>query len=126
MIGEITAALSLGKGAMDSAKAVMRLAGEYDKIDLKMKAVELAQQVTELAQENMDLRQQLRTIQDSQKIRDDLIVLNHAYYRKLDSGRQDGPFCTRCFDVEGLLVRTVLMNVGPPRCENCIIKAKRA
>ena len=120
------AMVGLAKTAVDSAKSVMKLANEYDKVDLKLKAVELTQQVTELALDNSQLQQTISELQSDiaklnnrLKIRDELRHDGNVYKRKLTDGKEDGSFCTRCFDVDGILVRVHWSEIYGALCFNC-------
>jgi hypothetical protein len=120
VFAEITTAVSAGKMALDSARAVAKLAGEYDKIDLKLKAIELTTLVTELAQENMDLREEVKGLKSYLEIKDVLISKDNHYWRQLPDGKEDGPFCFRCFDTHRRLNRCHTQ-AGYTICGQCSI-----
>jgi len=127
-MGLVTTASTIGvvaTQAIGTAKLVATAVKEYDKIELKLQAVELVNQVQELAMENMELRQQVQTLNDRLKLRAELYSQGNRYFRNKPEGTPDGPFCTRCFDVDGLLVLMHLTErmSGPDsyECPNCII-----
>ena len=121
------------KNAFDLAKTVASVANELNQVDLKMKSAELTkmvgdlvQQVTELALDNSQLKLQVSeqkqayaALQDRLKIRDQLIHRNNLYYLPKTDGKEDGAFCTRCFDVDGILVHVVDIGYGQWSCMNC-------
>lgn len=111
--------------AIDSAKAVAKLAHDYGKMDLYQQAVELMakvteqqQQIMELSQELFELKKQLADVAADNKLRSELVIKDHAYYRPLDGGKLDGPFCCRCFDADQKLIRIQPGNAGW-YCEQC-------
>lgn len=68
--------------------------------DLRMKITELYGQNIELKEENHKLRMELQEIKEKSKINSELIHKDNHYYN-----RKDGPFCTKCWDVDNRLVR---------------------
>jgi hypothetical protein len=110
---------------IDKAKDLAKLAQAYGKIDLYRMAVDLQSQVTDLAAQNFDLkmaltesRQQVVDLQDKLKLKGQVEFQNGVYYRKKDDGTRDGPFCTRCWDADQLLIR-VDRNDRFYHCRNC-------
>lgn len=90
--------------AIEAAKTVASLAQEYGKMDLYQKTVELMAQVTDLAAENFDLKTELVDLKAKMQLQEEVVFHDNHYWRKSANG-EDGPFCTRCWDVEGRLVR---------------------
>jgi hypothetical protein len=128
------AGMAAAKSAIETAKFVANAVREYDKVDLKLKAVELTQQITELALENSelhqtisDLRKELETMKKRFGMRGKLFARDNVYYMTVE-GVDDGPYCTRCFDVDGILVR--MMQSRPDdgiiwkECPHCSILKK--
>jgi hypothetical protein len=87
---------------IDTAKTVMDLAKEVNRMDLHQKTVELMGQVTELSHDNFKLNQELLTLKQKQQVQDELEARNSAYF--LPSRKISGPFCTKCYDTTGKLV----------------------
>jgi hypothetical protein len=113
--------IGLAKSSLDLVKSVQSLVKDSGKAelrekttDLTQKIADLTQQVTELVLLNSDLhgkllesKQEMATLQDRLKLRDELVPSGNVYKRKLPDGKEDGPFCTRCADVDGTLVRVI-------------------
>ena len=72
--------------------------------DLYKKLGETQNAVYELVEENRALKEQLREMKAQREINDELQPHGNAYWRTKDDKR-DGPFCMRCWDVDGKLVR---------------------
>ena len=117
-----------GKATLGAAKALLKVSSELDKVDLKMRIVELISDITELVGENTELhvqvmqsQKELADLKESLIVRDQLVHKDNSYWRKLPSGGEEGPFCTRCYDVDRILVRLLVMP-GYRNCHNCTIK----
>lgn len=109
--------------ALEGAKAVAKLAQEYGKMDLYQQAVDLMAKVTELAQENYELKMERNELRAKLDLRDSLVPRGNEYFLAKD-GREDGPFCMRCYDSQGKLIRKydVANILGKPsgkRCPEC-------
>lgn len=110
---------------IDQVKDVAKLAHEYGKIELYQKAVDLQSQVNELAAENTDLRQavtearqQVADLQEKLRLKGQVVFRHGVYFLKEEDGTEEGPFCTRCWDAERLLIR-VDRNDNKYHCRHC-------
>lgn len=68
--------------------------------DLRMKITELYGQNIELKEENHKLRMSLQEAKDKSKINSELTHKDNHYFKG-----EDGPYCTKCWDVDSKLVR---------------------
>jgi hypothetical protein len=87
---------------------------------------EVQDKLYELREENLKLLEENRQLTDKLKALDIVVVFRApAYYRKTETG-EDGPFCQRCRDVDGRLVRVTLFTTatGKPAatCDQCTIE----
>src|SRR5260370_21150622 len=104
-------------GIIENFKDVLKLADAANNLDLYKKLAELQNSVLGLQEENQALKERLREAEKQSEIAGRLQVKDNAYY--LDDGRQlDGPFCMRCWDVDGKLVRERLG--ATPRTHFCL------
>jgi len=106
-------------GIIDNFKDVLKIADAANNLDLYKKLAELQTSVLGLQEENQVLKERLREIEKKKDIADRLHVNDNAYY--LDDGKEhDGPFCMRCWDVDGKLVRERLgATAGTHFCLHC-------
>lgn len=106
-------------GIIDNFKDVLKIADAANNLDLYKKLAELQTSVLGLQEENQELKGRLREIEKKNDIAGRLHVKDNAYY--LDDGRQlDGPYCMRCWDVDGKLVRKRLgATPGTHYCVHC-------
>lgn len=88
----------------DVLKTAAKIAQEAGKIDLYGQILEVYEKLLEqqtkiltLEEENKDLRKRLNT-------KENLTYQNNAYWVIQDE-KKDGPFCSRCWDVQQNLVR---------------------
>lgn len=117
-------------GIMDNAKSVVNLAQEVGKMDLYRQAVELMAQVTEQQEKIRSLTDDLAACHERLRLRDVLTFHENAYYTIPPTTADhdpitDGPFCTRCADVNHQLVRLhAVRNPNQPtvqlyKCPEC-------
>lgn len=72
----------------------------------------------QLQEENLALREQAKALQERLGNQTQLSYENGAYWRRGEEQR-DGPFCQRCFDAEGLVVRVHHQNDRYWHCIQC-------
>lgn len=86
---------------------------EYRQIlDAQKELLEMQKKIQNLEEKNMELKKALET-------KENLIHENNAYWTS-DEKKKEGPFCSRCWDVDKNLVR--LHPCGNPAyysCPNC-------
>jgi len=59
-----------------------------------------------LAQENAELREELLTLKEAAKLRDVMVFHDNVYWMTRD-GKEEGPFCPKCWDGDGKAVRMI-------------------
>lgn len=96
-------------GIIDTLKETVGLIQKVDNIDLYRRMVELQTEVYSVIEENRALKEKLAT-------REKLTFRRNCYWIG-----DDGPFCSRCWDVDGKLVRLHLKTALrlPPECPSC-------
>ena len=112
--------LGLAKTTSEIIKNALEFAREQKNTDLAEKLIDLYRDFVGLVETNQDLRndnQQLKTeIAELRKRPDIAAKLRHvaasgSYYLKQDDGKEEGPYCTVCWDVDGRLVRQTRMGL---------------
>jgi len=111
-------------GVIEDIKEVVKLVQSIDNIDLYRKILDLQAEVTGLVQDKLQLAQQVQDLTDKLAIKGSLEFRDEGYWRKCDDGKEDGPFCTACWDSDKKLVRSLLVRgvYGCPVCGS--IRAK--
>lgn len=93
--------------------------------DLIMTLADLKLQFAELQENNIRLKSDLVAARESANLREKLNLKESLYYLSEPiKGRPSGPYCTRCFDVDGMLVLVVAFtdtfrDFGKYNCPNC-------
>lgn len=106
-------------GIIDNVKSVARTVQQIDNIDLYTRILDLQGEILSLVEENTGLRRQVTDLESAAAIAAVLVVRRDSYWRTV-GGKDDGPFCTRCWDVDKQLVR--LHEAANPEyghCPNC-------
>jgi hypothetical protein len=104
MLPEIAATGSIATATLDLVKSAFKLAQKYRQADLQSAISELLGKVMELAEENYNLRGEVRTLKEQAEIQGQLLYKNATSWRKLQDGKEDGPFCPRCWEYEKKLI----------------------
>ncbi len=103
MVAEYIAGI---KAAWEVAKTLKDATDAIDDAHLKLQMAELLSALADAkieAAENAEVISQLK-----QKIerKDSVRFEKGLYFRELDNQVKDGPFCQKCYDAEGLFMRT--------------------
>jgi hypothetical protein len=98
-------------GVIETASDLAKPAQKLGNIEVYEGVISLQSQVMELIGANMSLREEmqplkaeLRKLNDKTEITKSLKHQNNNYYTVV-AGKEDGPFCTVCWDVDQRLVR---------------------
>lgn len=92
---------------LGTMKEVGELIVKADNIDLMRRLFDAQTQVAALYEENRALKERL-------VVRDQLVFRQNTYWRG-----EDGPFCSRCWDAESLLMRIHVTEEFDPMCPKC-------
>ena len=91
----------------------------------KYKDPELMEQVINLQSHVLEQSDRLRALEKENEklktsltVKDTLTIKNGVYFTETGDS-QDGPFCTRCWDVERNLVRLNVFENGCAMCPEC-------
>ena len=116
---------------IDYFKAAFDLAKKAQSVELQGELMAMREDYNSLHEENIDLKQQLRALQEQQQIEGTLTYRAPAYYRRAEGGKEDGPYCQRCWDVDRRLVRVSVLQsrlrVRPhcPQCNVILVAGRR-
>ena len=110
-IQTLGAVLEAIKRARDVAKRLKDAEVQAILLDAQERALTLQEELLTLRAENLTLKQRLAVTHD-------VTFQDGTYWKKTAAGRE-GPFCSRCYDVEGLLVRLQYSQGFWPRCPAC-------
>lgn len=97
---------------LKSAATILKEAGKIEQyrqiLEVQGKLLEMQDKIAELEDENKDLKEKL-------KIKGNLIYKGNAYWIN-EGGKEDGSFCTRCWDKNK---ETIRLNPRTRICPEC-------
>ncbi len=113
------------KSFNDLARELCRQAKVSDRPDLYEAALELQSLAANLSGENIELRQQvhdlkaeLSALRERDRLKGVAVFKDGVCWIPSENNGREGPYCSRCFEVEGLLVH-VNCSGHHYYCRNC-------
>lgn len=91
-------------GIYDVAKDALSIAQKADNIHLYQKILEIQALALDLQNDNSKLIEEIKKLKNDEEIDSKLIFKNNSYYMK-NNEKEDGPFCSMCWDKDRKLVR---------------------
>jgi len=89
---------------IDDIKSVTKTIQQADNIELYQKILDVQAGALEVVEENNKLRDENRELKEKLKVKENLKYERNSYW--IEAGdKKDGPFCSRCWDVDKNLVR---------------------
>lgn len=112
-------------GIVDEVKSVAGLVNKLKDPELMQHVINLQNSVLELNNENAKLREKvtdleniIKNLEKEKEVGESLNIEFGTYFSTRNS-KKDGPFCTRCFDVDRNLVRLNVLTNGYAECPQC-------
>jgi len=103
----------------DELKSVGKILQEAGKIEQYQQILEAQQELLKMQKKIQGLEKENTGLKEKLKIKENLTHENNAYWIKNES-KKDGPFCSRCWDVDKNLVRMhPCGNQAYYNCPNC-------
>lgn len=90
--------------ALPTYKDIVELMKKGATVEAQEKIMELREAVIELQEENLVLRQEATDLRSQLKLKGE-VQFDGAVYWRIEDGNRIGPYCQRCFDAEGKLIR---------------------
>lgn len=110
----------------DQLKSVGKILQEAGKIEQYQQILEAQQELLEMQKKIQGFEKENAELKEKLKIKENLIHENHAYWIN-NEGKKDGPFCSRCWDVDKNLVRLHPgYNPAYYHCPNCKVAGVKA
>jgi len=97
----------------DELRSVANVLQEAGKIEQYKQILETQKKLLEMQKTITDLEIKNRTLKEKLEIKENLFFENNAYWFKQKDGSNDGPFCSRCWDVEKNTVRLQPVTTNP-------------
>ena len=92
-------------GLIDTAQSVYELAGKGMTIELREKLMEMREEALGLQEQNLALRERVAELERAAELGRELTFDGRIYWHAKDDGEKDGPFCQRCYDADGKMIR---------------------
>ena len=81
--------------------------------EVRQKLADVQVECAKLAAEgNGSLRQELLTLRETERLRDDMKLRDNVYWHEQPDVEPDGPFCPACFDGQSRTARMIASNSG--------------
>ncbi len=101
---------------LDDVKSVGQLVQQYGNMELHEKIMDLRGEVMELVEENRELKKEVESLKEKLQVKESLKFENNVYWKEIPGGRE-GPFCSKCWDADKLLVHMLI--TSDPRYAEC-------
>lgn len=101
---------------IENIKSVASTVQQIDNIELYKKILDVQKEAMDLLEDNRSLREESQELKDKLKIKNDIYFERESYWFKNKNGIVEGPFCTRCWDIDKNLVRMHKSNNGYYSC----------
>ena len=91
-------------GALDYIKTALELAKKAQSVELQGELLNIKEEYLKLQEENLQLKE--RNTELERRKAEPVVFKPPSYFVTKPDGTEDGPFCQRCHDADGKLVRT--------------------
>jgi len=109
-------------GIIDQGKELLDLLQKIDNLDLYRRMLDLQREVMALDQQLRDQMRENERLREAFVLKGKLKFAHDAYYLLEGDQAVDGPFCTKCWDVDQCTVRIIQAADMRYMCPKCQIK----
>jgi hypothetical protein len=102
MVAEYVASI---KAAWDLAKAIKTSADAIDDAQIKLQIAELISALADAKIEAAENAERISELERQIKSKSEMLFEGRLYYRFLETGNREGPFCPTCYDKDGKTIR---------------------
>jgi hypothetical protein len=106
-------------GIIDTLKDVATLVQKADNIELTNKVIALQTEVLGVFEENRTLRDRVSAAESALELKAKMQFDKDVYWMGDGRTEKDGPYCSRCFDIDGKPVRMVSRYNDFFKCTQC-------
>lgn len=111
-------------GIIENVKEAAKLVQQIDNIELYRKILDLQSEAMELIEKLKRKDEEVLRLRKALELKGKLIYKNNAYFFEDENGNKEGPFCTKCFDVDKVQCRLVPDTKGyQVICPNCKVSS---
>lgn len=90
---------------IDTAKDIYTLAKKGATLELQEELLKIREEALALQEENLSLKQRISELESQNNLKANLEFDGALYWKTLDDGDSEGPFCQCCYDTEKKLIR---------------------
>lgn len=90
---------------LDNVKDIVELAKKGMTVELQQKLMEFQERELSLREENLVLKERVKELEEILNRKQSLEFDGQLYWLKTPDGKKDGPFCQRCHDTSGRMIR---------------------
>lgn len=109
---------------IDNVKDAVKLVQQLDNIDLMRKMMDVQTDAMRLFEENDQLKREIGRLQEALKVKGQLFFEKNVRWLKKEDGSREGPYCSRCWDVDQKLIRILRHPSGGSACPECKTKIR--
>jgi len=88
----------------DVLKSAAKVLKDANKIEQYEQILDVQEQLLDMQKKISDLEVEIKELKEKLRIKENLIYENNAYWINKE-GKKDGPFCSRCWDKDKVLIR---------------------
>lgn len=100
----VSIGIKQNKMALPNYKDIVELIKKGATLEAQEIIMERREVFLELQEENLILREEIKTLKENIQLKEELDFDGKVYWR-ISKGEKIGPFCQKCFDYEGKLIR---------------------
>jgi len=104
---------------MVDIKLIATALKEAGRADLQVELLELSEKLREKEEQIRRLEEENRSLREAADLKARVYRRKEMYYVREDDGTEDGPFCTRCYEADGKLIRLQVADYDQPMCPQC-------
>jgi hypothetical protein len=113
-------------GVYEMAKDALTLAQKAGNVEIVKRLLDLQAESLNDRETIRVLREEVAELRKRTKVQDELRWEHNVYWRELNAGACEGPFCGRCWDGEGKLARFAEFERDVWwKCVVCAVKVQR-
>lgn len=106
-------------GIIDTGKELAKLAQQLGSVEIQQKVIDLQSDILTLQEDLQRLRKENEDLKDLKKIDNELELRDNAFWRPSAPETRQGPFCTRCWSKDKVLMALLVSETGHQRCSEC-------
>jgi len=112
---DMSALVALGATAAEAVKTAISLVRKGDLAALEKVLLDLRDDIAKLRDANIELRNENRDLREKLNTREGLTFAENVWWKLLDNGGREGPYCPKCYGDRDKAVRMGyhVYNFGP-------------